>query len=188
MKAGRDVIRYKDEMYKLLAAGAFGNTIPQYFSLAEWYAANPPWDSIWGVRTLTPGGPCALQVHMLAVPQIVRDFAPHKPNISVMIDAIRTVTLWANVLDGDAGIVLDCIEYPDTKAGSTWRKPLEPWRHLEGVAARLMLHKHLNANSYDDLLNLMELYPRHVYELSAVEGCYGTVPGRNAVMWEVRNY
>jgi len=52
----------------------------------------------------------------------------------------------------------------------------------------MVLRKHLNPNSLDDLSTVLDRWPGHVVELSAVEGCFGTVPGRNGIVWEVRNY
>ena len=46
----------------------------------------------------------------------------------------------------------------------------------------------MNENSYDDLMELVELYPEHVIEFSATEGEVGLIRGRNHVVWEVRLY
>lgn len=61
-------------------------------------------------------------------------------------------------------------------------------RHWFGSAARVLLTKHLNPNSYDDMSVLCDRLPGHVVELSALDRFYGTVPHRNAIVWEVRNY
>ncbi len=71
-----------------------------------------------------------------------------------------------------------------------------PWReafqslssHWYGVAAREILKTYLNENSMDDLDIVLEQYPDHVVELTALDRCFGTVPHRNAVVWEVRSY
>ena len=56
-----DPITTKRRMHALLAAGAFGNTLPQFFTVADWSnAPDAQRYSAWGVRTLTPGGPCRL--------------------------------------------------------------------------------------------------------------------------------
>ena len=184
------MISNKSDMYRLLAAGAFGNTIPQYFDVAAW-AASPDsrryqW---WGVRSVVPGGPCMLNCPREGVPQ----FAGHIKrqgygyNISVMIDRILTVTLWGEVWDSPRGLLVYGIEYPPH--GGSWRALMpSQGRHWEGTAARLLLAKHLNANSLDDLAVLRDAYPGHIYEFSCAEQCFGTVPGRNAIMWEVRAY
>jgi hypothetical protein len=53
----------KAQMYRLLAAGRFGNTTPQFFSVEDWKASpDAARYPTWGVRTLTPGGPCRFDV------------------------------------------------------------------------------------------------------------------------------
>jgi hypothetical protein len=61
-------------------------------------------------------------------------------------------------------------------------------RLWEGSAARGLLRAVLNPNSYDDLMEMIGVYPNHVVEMSVLDCCFGTVPGRNAVVWEVRRY
>src|SRR5688500_4048575 len=108
-------ITNKQDMYRLLAAGTFGNTIPQYFKLLDW-VASPDYRryATWGVRSLVPGGPCKLY----ATRGEAECFAIHTKaqgydyNISVMIDQIKVVTLWAEVYDSPAGLLVYGIEYP----------------------------------------------------------------------------
>lgn len=182
----------KATMYRLLAAGAFGNTIPQYFSVAEWEASGDArrfrW---WGVRTLTPGGPCRLNCPAEEVEATVAGFAPHKPNISLMADRVAAVTLWADVWDAPAGLVVEGIEHPRTADGWTWRNSMpDPTkrRRWEGTAAKLVLRRHLDANDLDDLAAVFDRWPGHVLELSALDRCLGIRPHRRGIVWEVRRY
>lgn len=178
----------KRRMYALLTAGALGNTVPQFFSVAAWLASP---DSArypsWGVRTLVPGGPCRLYCPAAEVPGTAArpEFAAAGVNISCMVDAVARVTLWADVYDSDTGLKVYGIENPPR--GASWRKLMpSEGREWSGVTARLLLARHLNPNSLADLEALRGRWPGHVYELSALESCLGTVPGRNAVIWECR--
>lgn len=183
-------ITNKQQMYKMLAAGEFGNTIPQYFSIDDWDCSNQ-WQkyNYWGVRTMTPGGPCKLNCHLAEVEHYAEKFqsAGHKINISCMVDQVCNVTMWMEVMQNTYGVYLYGIEYPSR--GSSWREMM-PYvgEHWIGVQANQMLKKHLNSNSYDDLMILFDRYPDHVVELSALEQCFGTVQHRNTVVWEVRKY
>ena len=184
----------KTQMYAMLAAGAFGNTIRQYFDLDVWQS-DPDADRIatWGVRTLTPGGPCRLNCPNHEVPRTALEFiaAGHKVNISMMVDRLATVTAWLEVWDSPTGLVVEGVEHPDTANGWTWRNSMpDPNRRKkwEGVAARMVLARHLNENDRDDLAALLDRYPDHVVELSGLDRCLGTVPGRRAVVWECRAY
>jgi hypothetical protein len=62
------------------------------------------------------------------------------------------------------------------------------WRESSGVVARHLLKDHLWPSDYDDVQELLDLYPGHVVELTAFSRAVGVVPGRNTAIWEVRNY
>jgi hypothetical protein len=186
-------VKNKAEMYRKLYRGDFGNTVPMWFDISKWYSDTMaiPYDGIewWGIRSLTPGGPCKLNCHDSLVFPIACEYQRlgHKINISPMIDRLVTVTMWANVFRSDTGLVLECIENPDK--GSNWRADMPTKaKSYSGITALLLLRKHLNADTFDDLLILLREYPDSVVELSATEQQFGTVPGRNAIIWEVRNY
>lgn len=187
---GQHPIRHKRQMYDLLVKGAFGNTVPQWFSLESWLGSEERNRySIWGIRSLTPGGPCRLYCPVEEVARTVEEFRcrGHEVNISLMIDPICRVTLMADIYDSDTGLLVYGVENPPK--GSNWRKimPTEG-REYRGVEARMLLRRHLNGSSLSDLEVLWEQYPGHVVELSNCDRCLGTVPGRNAVVWEVRKY
>jgi hypothetical protein len=115
----------------------------------------------------------------------------HTVNISCMIDKITTVTAWLEVWDSPGGWVVEGVEYPQIHDGWTWRNSMQhPDRRKawSGTAARMILARHMNANSREDLDILLAEYPGHVVEFSACETCLGDTPGRNCVVWEVRNY
>jgi hypothetical protein len=180
----------KKRMYDLLAAGLLGNTTPQFFSVAEWKASGDDtrydW---WGVRTLTPGGPCRLNCPTAEVEETAERFARngHMPNISLMLDRVCRVTLWCDVWDSPTGLVVYGIENPPE--GGSWRALMPTQgRHWFNLEARMLLKRHLNANSYSDAFELLEMYPDHVLELSSCDRCVGVFPHRNAVHWEVRRY
>lgn len=183
-------ITSKSQMYALLAAGRLGNTTQQFFDLREW-AFHPDtckyqW---WGVRTLTPGGPCRLNCQGDAVPDTVWEFEKdgHRCNISVMLDRICRVTLWCDIWESPTGLVVYGIENPPD--GGSWRALMPTQgRHWYGLAARMLLKRHLNANSYDDAMGLLEKYQNHVLELSATDRCLGIIQHRNAIHWELRSY
>jgi hypothetical protein len=187
---GTEPVLRKSRMYSLLSAGAFGNTIRQWFDVGEWErsddAARIP---VWGVRTLTPGGPCRLYCPRDEVRATAErpEYAAAGVNVSMMIDAVCAVTLWADVYDSDAGVVVYGIEHPGK--GASWRKDMpSKGRQFTPLQSRLLLGRHLNPSSLADLGAVLERWPGHVVELSACDRCFGTVPGRNAVVWEVRKY
>ena len=191
----------KAQMYRMLAAGAFGNTTEMWMEAVEWLASN--WSKkdgrhykgtpeFWGVRTLTPGGPCRLNCPTADVFDTAADFeeAGHKVQISMMVDRVATVTAWLEVWDSPTGLVVEGIEHPETPEW-TWRNSMpDPVKRKSwtGTAARMVLARHLNENSRADLEVLLAQYPDHVVEMSALDRCIGMVKHRNGIVWEVRAY
>lgn len=183
----------KTDMYERLARGEFGNSIRQFFFIPDWAESDDfrkyP---VWGVRTLTPGGPCRLNCPRDEVLDTALGYriAGHQVNISMMVDTVATVTAWLEVWDSPLGLVVEGIEYPRTPEW-TWRNSMpDPTRRKrwEGIAARHVLARHLNENSRDDLAILLDQYPDHIIEMSSLDRCIGTVPHRNHVVWESRLY
>lgn len=183
-----EIISSKEQMYRLLARGAFGNTTQQYFDLDTWKASDEyrrcP---MWGVRSLVAGGPCRLYCPREEVEETVRKFGGVKFNVSIMVDTYAKVLLWADIWDSPSGLVVYGIEYPPQ--GGSWRALMPTQgKHYEGTAARMLLRRCLNENSYNDIEEVFNKWPGHVLELSACDRWLGVVPGRNHVVWELRNY
>jgi hypothetical protein len=61
-------------------------------------------------------------------------------------------------------------------------------RHASGVGVREFLKSTCSQGSFDELEDLFSCYPGHVIELSVHSRCLGDTPGRNTIIWEVRNY
>ena len=60
--------------------------------------------------------------------------------------------------------------------------------HAQGIVAKELLKARLWPSSYDDLMELLDLYPDHIIEFSAYDVALGDCRHRNTVIWEVRNY
>lgn len=60
--------------------------------------------------------------------------------------------------------------------------------HLSGLSVKLLLQQYLFPSSFDDIMDLLDLYPNHVIEFSAYELPLGDCQNRNTIIWEVRLY
>lgn len=180
----------KAQMYSALGAGAFGNTVDQWLSVTQWSASSAADDvPEWGVRTMTFGGPCRLFCPTAEVASTFRQFESqgHRCQISPMVDSFATVTMFAEVYEGPFGLTLEGCQFPGK--GAHWREAMCDRRSSwSGSLAWAILAQHLNPNSMDDLRILLDQYPEHVIEFSVLDRCFGTVPHRNAIIWEVRSY
>lgn len=58
---------------------------------------------------------------------------------------------------------------------------------IQGLKAKFLLQKYLDAKSYENLMNLLEEFPESVIEFSTYSRGVGNLK-TNTVFWEVRNY
>lgn len=82
-------ITNKRQMYQMLAAGAFGNTVPQWFDLPTWQNEGAARYPLWGIRSGIAGGDkrMRLNVPTSEVADIYRTWFPQGGgNLSPMID------------------------------------------------------------------------------------------------------
>jgi len=181
----------KSDMYRRIVRGDFGNTLPRFFTIRDWLSS-PEYKrgDLWGVQhTSIPGFPgTRLNVpkkevaHVIETGRFGRDFC-----ISPMVTQFGATRWEGDVCRRWDGPGLLCSGNARPAPGS-WRTHMRSPKLWQGSAAETLLRTVLNENSYDDLMILLQEYPGHVIELSALDVCFGTVPGRNAVVWEVRRY
>lgn len=91
------------------------------------------------------------------------------------------------------GEVMQCEQGSISLFYSTIAKPMREALALGGVQQRgiiavSLLRHFMDTASYEWLQLLLERYPDHVVEFSTYDKCWGTVPHRNTVFWEVRKY
>ena len=178
----------KRDMYKRLTAGEFGNTNPAWFDYGKWRAyAKPAPMSLWGVRSLTANDP-RTKLNVPAIGVLTHLVATGLDKDGYQISPM--VRAWSVQWEGDITRMEDglvCCGNVNIEPGS-WREHMQHPREWRGSAAERLLRHVMNENSYDDLQILLDLYPSHVVECSCLNHCFGTIPGRNAVVWEVRLY
>lgn len=188
-------ITTKEMMYKLLAAGELGNTIPQYFSTNEWSVVADKKISRWGIRSLIPGDPRSrLNVLTENVTAYIGQQwkGNYGYNISPMVDDYAI--LRAQCVDSSHGFYL---EYVDMALNSQDLSKLNhPWRYgfehhrkeLTGVMAWELLRALMGPCDYEYLRLLLDDYPEHAVEFSVCSRELGLWKHYNTVIWEVRAY
>jgi hypothetical protein len=61
-------------------------------------------------------------------------------------------------------------------------------RHAENSVAVAILRHFLDGSSYDDLVDLLDLYDGAAIEFSVCDRPVGDLDHRNTIFWEVRHY
>ncbi len=61
-------------------------------------------------------------------------------------------------------------------------------RHCGYLQTKVLLDRYMDPASRDDVDALLERYPDATIEFTCFTVNVGNIPGRNTMMWEVRNY
>jgi hypothetical protein len=186
----------KQDMYRRLANGEFGNTIAQFFSLESWqnrgYVRNY---GLWGVRSASIAGDkrCRLNVPEAEVEGLWKEWFPcGGGNISPMLDkwAVLRCEVFINEHDPRSGLTAFYVPagfYIDES--DPWRGSFRNYgKQVSGLQASMLLKAYCWPSDLENLMMLVEEYPGHVVEFSACDRAVGVIPNRNTVIWECRRY
>lgn len=182
------MITSKTQMYELLKAGVFGNRFRIWDTEEEFKAAvDAGFDWLVGVRVVgVPGLP---YFHHKTYEEAIELGRMLKRKYGYPVRYYEAspdphITIQGEFVELDHGPAL---EWSTVK--THMRAAFAAERLIAfGPGARLILRHMLSEGSYHDFLALGELFPDAVIEFTAYDIFVGDIPGRNAVIWEVRNY
>jgi hypothetical protein len=177
----------KAMMFPMLDAGAFGNTVSRWYSLREW-ENRTQFGSLWAIRNATGAGNDKrqrLDIPTADLPDLYRLwYGESGAEISPMVDHMLTARF--QLIEDHSGLRLWWVK---GRGEVKWRDAFKTLsRHDDGIVAWEVLRHYLNPNSYDDLKHVLNRFRGHAVEMTVLDRCFGTIPHRNAVVWEVRLY
>jgi len=192
-------VRTKVRNYDLWQSGAFGNRLRSWRTLDEWRASGY-------------GGPVALRELSASAGTVRYDLDPYEvvPALEEWLrrggssDAImiNEMAPRCEILQGEYYNGVLAAGSPDPRGTEAVVTPffysrlMVPMRRAlrqaperaSGLWADLLLRGAMTTASHDDWRGLLDRYPDHVLEVSVFDRCLGDLPGRNALVWEVRRY
>lgn len=180
-------IRSKKEFYDLWNRQLLGNKLRSW-SVQEFYQSG--YDGEFGMRLAGAGGGGFFLIpedRNLKRAVKVFEAKGFKESDIVVCESAPDwdVTLQGEFYHSSEGWYLLGLEgHP----GLRMREALKLASVYRGVMALNLLKKHLTAASYDDIMELIDIYPDSIIELSAYARNVGWATGRNTLIWEVRNY
>ena len=167
-------VENKVQMYEMLKAGKFGNTARNWGSYRELVESG--YRGLVGVRSLVPGG-------------AFRAYTP--------FDQVKDEAAVYSEMQKDEGILLQGEVYRSveglylfaSKAKTHMRAALkEAGKHYWLSSALAEIQTVMWPTDYDCIHWLLTEYYDSVVEFSVYDIAVGTVPNRNTIIWEVRNY
>lgn len=173
-------IRNKQEFYCLWSAGLLGNK-PHTWETADELAASGFAGKV-GIRSKVKGGPCLYHLPVEEVLRRVQSWPCAYSLSEAMPDHLLLIQGELQRQAGGLVLTYSC------ERGITMRQAMERPLTAVRVNALRLLREHLWPSSCEDMDDLFDLYPDAVVEFNAYECAVGTLPHRNAVIWEVRDY
>ena len=174
----------KRDFVRRFQRGEFGNRNLVWNSLKEWKKSG--YRGLIHFRNRVAGGETIYNVPANRVPGLWKErgctkedwylaaMAPHHKNL-----------IQGEVRRSERGLEL----FYSTELGLPMRNALATnSRTVYGIIAVLTLRCYLCPNSYDWLMELLDIYGGHIVEFSCFDCEWGTVPFHNTVVWEVRRY
>jgi hypothetical protein len=187
----REPIYTKHENFRRWRAGDFGNKLRAWRTIEEWRASGFAGKVVLRALLDRPGGPCRYNLH----PDEVERTAAYW-----IAEGLAPAAIMVNEAAPDSAAILQGEYLNDVVGGKTryffyskvaahMRVALgEQPRHSTGLATEMLLRAAMTPSSYADWCVLLDEYPGHVLEVSVYSHCVGDIPGRNALVWEVRRY
>lgn len=179
----------KRENNRLLMAGAFGNTIPDWLSIDD--VARSGFRGQVALRSFTPGFKTVYFVDQSDLTRVLADAQHRYPGQQFYWSGMTSddhMTLQGEFVDGMSrgSFVHRNLTY------STVKKPMkvafgERTQYAHGAAAELILRTAMDTPSHEWFMALRERYPDAAIEFSCWCVPLGTL-GWNTVFWEVRDY
>lgn len=181
------IVPTKTDMYELYQKGCFGNKL-RTWSLEEYLNNDFTGTVVLRYAGTGGGGKAAYHLSRNEVPNVVAEWESEglsRSRIKVNESAPDSLlTVQGEVMRSEEGLSL---RYSRMKA--PMRKALaEQPEHARGLSAVLLLRHTLNPSSFEDIMELLDLYDGAVVEFSAFSVNLGDCRGRNALVWEVRHY
>lgn len=180
----------KSACYRLYESGAFGNKLRTWNDLSSLMRD----DYCGGVvmRYKGAGGGTEYPRYGQEIPKAeVADTVQAWVSAGASRESIRfNEAAWDDklIIQGEVMRSQEHLSLFYSREKTKMREALKRGLQVEGLRAMMLLRHALSPASYDDVEALIERYPDAVIEFSAYSHNVGNCRGRNAVIWEVRNY
>jgi len=181
-------IETKSKCYSLFEKGIFGNKALTWNSYEE--MINSSWKGLISIRSKK--GILRSQTRFNILKEKVKEEMEKMKMENIKIEDItfnqsmpdNHLLIQGEIMLTERGLYL---------LYTTVKKPMnqglaEQTLHAFGLNAKMILEKNLYTSSLADIYALLEIYPDSVIEFSSYSIPVGNIKGRNAVIWEVRNY
>lgn len=183
--------RRKREQIALWQSHAFGNSLRSWNSVEELLESG--YQGPVSMRCTVPDSKlCRYNVPIAEVRFYLKHYLN---NFSIPADQFyfgemapdEKLTLQGELKRGDTGWELTYSTVPGLRMRECLLNDAGV-RHATGLAALTIVRQALTPSSFEDLMACFDRWPDRVLEFSAYRCTLGDLPGRNAIVWEHRDY
>lgn len=167
--------------------GEFGNRSPSWNTLEEFIRSGYR-SGLVHIRNRVANGPTWYDIPPELVESKARElFAGGFPADQLYYSAMAPTAL--TTFQGEVVRREGLLDVFFSQVAKPMRAALaEEGRAVSGALALYLLRRWMDPGSYDWVMELLDRYLDHVVEFSCYSRCWGTIPRRNTVIWEVRKY
>lgn len=167
----------------------FGNRSPTWGSFKEYCReAKLRATTLVHIRNRVANGPTWYNIHASEVKQVVHRLLSQGYKEEQFYFSLMAPT-HLTVIQGEIQQSCQHLDLYFSMVKLPMRQSLiEGGKQVSGLRARLILESYLDGVSLDHVNYLLTAYPNHVIEFSTYSRNWGTIPNRNTVIWEIRNY
>lgn len=181
-------VNSKHDYYTRYIAGEFGNRLQLWGTYGEWESSG--FSGPIGIRNRKPDSPfCRYDIPHRLVKTVVDEFISKgcPPGDMTFNEAAPDQDL---LIQGEFCINYDGVfELIYSRVKRQMRIALkEKSEYAHGNHAKTILKHFVDINSYEWMEWLLDAYPGHTVEFSTYCRNLGSIPHRNTLIWEVRNY
>ncbi len=183
------IVQNKVEMYKLWEAGALGNKIRSWSRLESITDSGYNGTISIRVKQSGGGGKCAYSVKQADAPAIVKQWMSEGvPWEAITFNESAPDNLL--ITQGEIIQTYDRYElrYCEEKLKMRDAMKDDKAKKMRGASVIYYLSTRMTPSSWEDMKDLFDLYPDAAIEFSVYDMCLGCYPGRNTIIWEVRDY
>lgn len=182
------IIKSKAEMYDLYHAGAFGNRLATWASIADFKTSGVARPVTMRYKGESGGKWVAYGVDPSDVPAVASKWEAEGANLN-LVTLNEAAPDHLLICQGEVMRSAAHYDLRYSTAPLPMRQALATTqRHATGLVALSILNHFLDASSLSDLHWLLDEYDGAVVEFSTWATDIGCIPHRNTVFWEVRHY
>jgi hypothetical protein len=180
------ILKSKVDSYVIYKEGGFGNKLRTWANYEEFSRSG--FSGLVSLRYHEPASPYwRYNIPANDVPDIIATLVKQGADFRKIVIGEMAPDEYL-LFQGELMRSVNYFDFCYSREQIPMREALKNPIHTSGIEVVRMLRDGMTGSSFEDLDALLDLYPDSIIELSVYSRDVGSIPDRNALIWEVRNY